>query len=104
MTSPLTLFCHETASVFNHMSCRLTYLFFYSAKYPQDTSLVRKEIVRAIRTAPILHHKPGVTVVRVYQATALKYGPGPDVHLPEARTMRLVFETTCVRLPTVFDA
>ncbi|KAL9025555.1 MAG: hypothetical protein Q9196_005640 [Gyalolechia fulgens] len=65
-------------------------------------SLSREDIVHAAKTAPILYQQGDVTIVRVHQDAVLKYGHG--VHISEARNMRLVLESTDVRLPTVFDA
>lgn len=60
-----------------------------------------QEIIHAARIAPILHQQRGVTITRVYRDIVLKYGP--DIHLSEARNMR-VMNSTDMRLPTVFDA
>ena len=62
----------------------------------------REEIIHAAGRGPILHRQGGVTVTRVHQDAVLKYGS--NVHLSEARNMRLVLKCTNVRLPTVCDA
>lgn len=77
-----------------------TFLFPPGGKSIECVS--REEIMHAARTAPILHEQRGVAVARVHKDAMLKYGP--DVHLSEARNMRLVMESTEVRLPILFDA
>lgn len=62
-------------------------------KYMQCLS--REEVTHAARTGPILHRRGGVTITRVHQDVVLKYGS--DVHLSEARNMRLVLKWTNVR-------